>query len=261
MATVEVDPSKILGILDRARQWITLAAALIAAIAVTIRGGSPGNSPPMTQPPSTIPTLPPGKPAPAADPLAAIGQIQFGSAGCSATIVGPRREDGRWDILTAAHCLKGQPESGRLKLRDGRVITVRAASQDARSDAAWLVTVDPHDSLPFALLADKLPEPGERVWHAGFGIDNPGIREDGEVVNGQNSDGQTQFILSVSSGDSGGGIALDRTGRILSSVCCTEARGRKANCWGCSVESARRIRPKQLTDDFNWSPIALPIKE
>jgi len=40
-------------------------------------------------------------------PADAIGQIRFGSAGCSATIIGPVEADDQVvEILTAAHCVK-----------------------------------------------------------------------------------------------------------------------------------------------------------
>jgi len=174
-------------------------------------------------------------------------------------VIGPRRSDGRWNVLTAAHCVRGTPQSGKMRLRDGRQLTVSVAAKDEASDTCWLITDRSHDQLPFALLADKLPEKGQKVWHAGFGVDQPGNREDGEVIVSSTGYGQTQFYMSVSSGDSGGGIALDEGGRVLASVCCTEAKGRKANCWGCSVESARKFMPKELANEFEWTPIDIPI--
>lgn len=152
------------------------------------------------------------------------------------------------------------PTVGKMQLRDGRVIAVVVMATDPVSDCCWLQTTDATLTLPFALIADKLPLPGEKVWHAGYGVDKPGNTESGEVIVSSTSEGQTQFMLSVSSGDSGGGIALDAHGRVVSSVCCTEAKGRKANCWGCSVESIRKLRPKQHTTEFEWHPVEIPIK-
>lgn len=55
-------------------------------------------------PPITPPVTPP-TPKAKADPWNALGRIQFVNAGCTATVVHPRRADGRWDVLTAAHCV------------------------------------------------------------------------------------------------------------------------------------------------------------
>ncbi|MGL6097132.1 MAG: hypothetical protein ACRC7O_15210, partial [Fimbriiglobus sp.] len=62
------------------------------------------------------------------DAAAALGKIRFGNAGCTATVIGPRRADGKWDVLTAAHCVNGEGQRGTMTLKDGRsfAITVSA---------------------------------------------------------------------------------------------------------------------------------------
>ncbi len=64
---------------------------------VTIEIESCGPAPPKPDP------KPPGDGK--LDPVAALGRIRFGNAGCTATVIGPRRPDGKWDVLTAAECL------------------------------------------------------------------------------------------------------------------------------------------------------------
>lgn len=218
-------------------------------------------------PPINPPTPePPAKPK--ADPLNALGRIQFGNAGCTATVVHPRLPDGRWQILTANHCIDhvGIGARGQMQLRGkSERFSVVVVSADARSDAAWLVTDSATlGDLPFAYLAEKPAEAGVKIWHAGFGVDNPGNRENGTVTRAADSNGQTELSLSVSSGDSGGGMFRDDTGELISTVCCTTQRGAKARVWGANVDSIRKLRPKPTADrgaaaekDW-WKPVSIP---
>jgi hypothetical protein len=208
----------------------------------------------------TPPPPPPPPPAPKADVWNAIGRIQFGNAGCTATIIGPRRADGRWDVLTANHCIEGQPTVGAMRLRDGREFQVRLVGRAKGPDAAWLITDEKNLDLPFAFLADNLPSKGDKIFHGGFGVHVPGNREEGSVVVPDNGDGQTQFRLSVSSGDSGGGICITAEGKVLSCVCCTTAKGQMADVWGANVNEIRKLRG-QVSDVWpQWNPIDVPVK-
>ena len=49
---------------------------------------------------------------------------------------------------------------------------------------------------------------------------------------GPDSNGQLQFRLSVSSGDSGSGIFRADTGEVVGVVCCTSGLGVNAAMWG-----------------------------
>jgi hypothetical protein len=202
------------------------------------------------------------------DAVNALGRIQFGSAGCTATIIGPRRPDGRWDVLTAAHCVKHVGDRGTMKLKDGRTIGITTAVVNTTADCCWCVT-DAADleNVSYAVIAEKNPAVGVKIWHMGYGIDKPGNREDGEVTSGQNADGQIRMFLSVSSGDSGGGIFRVDTNEVISCVCCTSARGSAANVWGCSAEVARRLRPAARAAapdaappaaEDEWTPVQIP---
>jgi len=197
---------------------------------------------------------PPGK----ADPMQAIGKLRFGNAGCTATVIGPRRADGKWDILTASHCTGGTGSRGSFTMKDGRTLAVTVAARNTTPDLTWLVTDETVDDLPFATLAAKNPPVGTEVWHMGYGIDKPGNREDGRITGTETTDGQLQMELSVSSGDSGGGIFRADTNELVAVVCCTTERGRKTIMFGGSAERANRMRPISKTD-LEWEPLAIPM--
>lgn len=233
---------------------------LICFLAV-IGGTIPGIVSPTPQPTPTQPTVPTPKPEKTEEPpqpLKAIGKIQVGSYGCTATVIGPRHQDGSYDVLTAAHCIPDGIYTGVMKLESGKQFNIHLATRNPTSDCCWMKTEPNVGTLPYALIADDLPTPGEEVWHAGYGVHQPRNREDGTVVDPSNSQGKTQYLLSVSSGDSGGGIVCNKSGRILSSVCCTTAKNVKANVWGCSVKSIRESRPTSSVNDFQWQPIEVP---
>lgn len=252
------------------RQWATLIMGVIAALMAlrAERYGVQLAPPPPVTVPGTYPQLTPPAPAPAPkapapipalDPHNAVVKIQFGNAGCSATIVGPQRSDGRYDLLTANHCMAGQPRDGIAKLRDGRSFSVTLVSTWKGPDIAWIVTTVPVGALPYTELADTMPAKGDKVWHCGYGIDKPGNRENGEVITPDNGSGKTEYSLSVSSGDSGGGILLDSSGKVLSPVCCTTSMARKASMYGGTLEQVRLTRPSPVHVQDDWSPIDLPV--
>lgn len=122
-----------------------------------------------------------------------------------------------------------------------------------------MVTDGNNTVLPHALAAEKSPPVGTRIWHAGYGVDVPGNREDGSVTGAPDGNGQLRFRLSVSSGDSGGGIVIDDSGRVVSSVCCTTNRGTVADVWGCSPERFRAGQ-RDTVDLDHWHPIDVPLR-
>ena len=175
------------------------------------------------------------------DPVNALARISTSKGGCTACVVGPRRADGRWDVLTASHCVLGVGDRATMRMKDGRVLGIRVVVHQRGPDLAWCVTEDVVESLPFANLAAVQPSAGVRVWHMGYGVDKPGNREDG-VVNGV-SGAQLRFTLSVSPGDSGGGILNSETGELVSTVCCTEGFARRVTMYGASTNAIRAARP------------------
>lgn len=210
------------------------------------------------KPPPPAPK-PPQPPAPGkADPWNALGRIYFAPYGCTATVVSPRRADGKWDILTAGHCVDHiKPgEVGTMRFRDGREIKIRFASIHGAfpdgEDLAWCETVESNLDLPFAHIAKENPPPGTKVWHGGYGVDRPGNREEGETISDEDERGQLAMRLSVSSGDSGGGIFRVDTGELVSAVCC----GTKTTTWGGSTAKVLKTRP--ATKETNWKPRPVP---
>jgi len=176
----------------------------------------------------------------------AIGRLSMGSVGCTGTIIGPVAEaDAQIAILTAAHCIK-VGGTGTMKLKDGRSFPFKCVSRNAAADCAWLVADRPPGEVPYALLATSLPEKGDEVWHMGYGIDKPGNVEKG-TFEGVTGDGaQCVFHLSVSSGDSGGGIVHTNDGAILSPVCCTTRLSGPGNVMGSTPMNAAAIRPGRI---------------
>lgn len=190
----------------------------------------------------------------------AIRPIQFGTSGCTGTIIGPwASSDEKIDILTAAHCVKLNAV-GKLTMPDGRTVSVKCVSRDPASDAAWLTADNPGYDVPFLLLADGFPQEGEVVWHQGFGRDKPGNRESGKFVGPADKGLKAAFRLSVSPGDSGGGIIVDSAGRVVSPVCCTDTMSAMGNVWGASPMAAAKIRPRRTVSDEE-PPLFYPVQE
>jgi hypothetical protein len=200
---------------------------------------------------------PPTPPAPKPDPVAAIVRISRPGVGCSAAIIGPRRVDGRWDIVTAAHCTERIGERWTMRFRDGRTGGFTIVNRDTRSDCAWGVS-DANDQVyPFTFLAEKTPPVGTRIWHAGFGVNIPGNREDGQITGGPTDDDKIPMMLDVSSGDSGGGIMVTEDGTVFSVVCCARVGSGIRPTWGATTEAIHRAK-RELHDFDQWTPIPLP---
>jgi len=176
---------------------------------------------------------------------------------CSGTVIGPRLQDGRWNIVSAAHCVKRVGERVTFIPRNGRApVPCLVGSIDRRADVAILITEHSVD-LAHTLLAEAPIVIGLPVWHSGFGIDQPGNRESGQVTALANGDGQVQYRISVSPGDSGGGILTTADGLLLSPVCCTTNLARIGNVWGGGPGVIRRMIANP-TAFLDLPPIAMP---
>jgi hypothetical protein len=186
----------------------------------------------------------PAAAAPKANPIQATARLRVGNALCTATIIGPRRQDGKWDVLSASHCTGGVGSSGYIVLKDGRKLDLIVTVRQTTADVTWLVTTraDLAD-LPFALLATADAKPGTAIWQAGYGVDHPEQRQDGTVQSGPDGNGQMKLLLNVSHGDSGGGIFRADTAELIAIVCCTMEVNRTTTMWGCAASTARRLRP------------------
>lgn len=238
------------------------AINLIGALIVGLLARYGIDLPPIIIQPSPERPAPKNPPpeSPPSDPMNAIVRIQRTGAGCSATIIAPRRADGRYWVLSAAHCCDRLGERWVARFRDGRTTGLQVVSINKESDYCWMLTDVDSAVYPCVSIAGSDPQPGERVWHAGYGVDQPGNREDGVVSAGRNRDGQIEYRLSVSSGDSGGGIMLNGRGEVLSPVCCTTAPGKVGRVWGASPVVARAGQAV-MADIGEWTPIPIPTRE
>jgi hypothetical protein len=243
-------------VIPKLQTTLTLIASIIAAVAGVQVSRCLPTSPPSSSPPSTPPA--PTEQQPPNDPKQAIARIQIDNAGCSLTWVLPKRSDGRYDGLSAAHCFDRVGQVGEFMNRDGTSGKLVCVALDKEADVAWVTTLTSFDHLPALHLADRSPAVGEKVWHAGFGIDRPANTETGTVTG--TGGRQVKFTLSVSPGDSGGGICLDANGRVISPVCCTTRPGAVGSVWGASPEECRKLRPVSTSLMKGWTPIPIPIR-
>lgn len=187
-------------------------------------------------------TLTIGTPAPPTPPTATV-QLRIAGSSCTATIIAPRRNDGKWDILTAAHCTGPVGSAARITLKDGRTLAATVTVRDTTADLAWLSTdASELTDLPAARLAANDPTAGVRIWHAGYGVDRPGNRMEGTLLGGPDAAGQLRLRLSVSPGDSGSGIFRVDNGELVAVVCCTLIPGSHSTVWGGAASTARRLR-------------------
>jgi hypothetical protein len=186
------------------------------------------------------------------DPWNAICKLQFSRAYCSGTIIGPsQRSDKRWYVISAAHCVSHVNENVVIMTRNGITLRGKVILIDKKSDCTVILTEPIFDedkiSLPFAYLSDKNPKPGTKVYHGGYGVHIPGNREDGYVYSEENSDGQVCYVLSVSQGDSGGGILDAETNHLLSPVCCTTRLNGPGYVWGASPRVINKLLSQPTT--------------
>lgn len=207
-------------------------------------------------------TAPPAPPAPppsrAADPTSAIGKVQMGNGYCSGTVVTDLDDSGRQFVLSAAHCFSSVGEGCEFRSRGGRVVAGRVVGIDKRSDAAIVLIRPGREPLPWVPLAAKIPVVGSPVYHAGYGFDSPQNREDGTVSGGLTSDGKLQYRLSVSNGDSGGGIIASSSGEVLSPVCCTTRIAGTGDVFGASPLRCLEMLTAARTEQTADRPIAIP---
>lgn len=187
--------------------------------------------------PAPVPTAavaPPAEPGPPDSPAA--GRVVFGAVGCAGTVISPRRPDGRWDILTAAHCLPAVGARGVFVPAGGRALGVTVAALDRRTDCGWLVTDDAVEDLPAARLAARPAAAGTRVWfrgREGTAVESPG-------------GGRVAFRLAASPGDSGGDV-LDAAGEVVGVVANTTAPGEPGRVTATGPRAAARARPAAKT--------------
>lgn len=220
-----------------------LLAALLAGlgVAIPVRMSGCGSAPTVPTCPAPPPDTKPPAPGPTKDPVAAIGRLAMDGGFCSATVVTAPDAAGRQRLVSAAHCVERVGERVTFIPRQGgHTIPCTVLAFDRKADISIIATAEP-TNLPYIGVAQQTPPVGSEVMHAGFGVDVPGNVERGQVLAGVNPDGQVRYRLSVSPGDSGGGICLTSAGELLSPVCCTDRLAGVGNVWGGSPENIRRM--------------------
>jgi hypothetical protein len=190
----------------------------------------------------------------------AIVKVIMANGYCSGTIIGPPPRDGRWTIVSAAHCFRRVGEQVEFLTRRGIAGRAIVIAINRKSDCAILKTEE-FPKLPFILLAESLPTIGEKVFHCGYGTHIPGNREDGIVLSGEDSNGQIRYRLSVSHGDSGGGIVLDKDGTLLSPVCCTTRIAGVGDVWGASPRVVREMITTPAAFASDLEPVQMPVRD
>lgn len=189
--------------------------------------------------------------------IAAVGRVQFGGGACSSQAVYPRRTDGRWDVLCAAHCVTAAGQRGRMRIKDGREFGVTVVAVNKPADAVWLRTDDVIERLPAVLLADDDAQAGDIVWQSGYGWNQPGVVKEGTCDGARQADGKQPFVISLSQGDSGGGFFRASDNRLVSVACCTTEIAKKALAFGPSVTAIKALRLTAASWD-DWSPSPVP---
>lgn len=211
-------------------------SALLAFLGSYLHQPGPVGTPPtVLTPPAVVPPTPAPQ-QPTNDPRSAIGKVVMSGGYCSATVVNEQHTDGSYTLVCASHCFKQVGEEVSFILRDGRQVKASCIALDRGPDISILRTAPVSTPLPFVRVADVTPDVGSKVFHAGYGIDVPGNTEYGTVLERDTPNGQVVYHLSVSPGDSGGGICLDAAGKLLSPVCCTTNLAAPGSVWGGKPE-------------------------
>lgn len=226
--------------------WKSVAVAVLAAV-LAVLGGRQLPAPAVTV---ANPCDPPKHTEPTRKPLEAVGRLVMSGGYCSATPVSPLNADHKQVVLTAAHCVQSVGEVCQFTTRSGRTVRVTVTSINRQADAALMLTEPLTEPLPYLLVAEASPPAGTAVLHCGFGVDKPGNVETGKVLMPDTGAGQTMYSLSVSPGDSGGGICVDSSGALLSPVCCTTRLAQVGQVYGARPEVVRRmmLSPASFTE-------------
>jgi hypothetical protein len=196
-------------------------------------------------PSPALPDTPADPPAmhtePATDPRDAMGRLVMTGGYCSATPVSPLSKDRKQRLLSAAHCVKSIGEECQFVTRAGRMVKATVTAINRQADACLLVTEELREPLPYLSVATETPAVGATVFHAGFGSDQPGNTERGRIIQRDTGSGQVMFELSVSPGDSGGGICVNSSGALVSPVCCTTRLAQLGQVYGARPEVVRQM--------------------
>jgi len=211
-----------------------------------------GAVPPVVPPDQPLPVPPspgapgrPPRPEPKLDAVQALARYSADGVGCTCTVLGPTPKQGYVAVLTANHCVGRVGRRFSVILKDGRRYEAICIATDREADCA-LAVIKTDDSMAYAKIAQVDPEPGVKVWQAGYGVGKPEKRYDGVVT--KIGPAQTAMNIRFFSGDSGGGIFRDDTNELVSVVCCTNG----PQGWGATVKRIRQMiqdAEKRYTSD------------
>jgi len=265
-----MDKKQVAYVVGGATAWSLLTAILLAVVQHWF--GPSVVLPPLPVPPGDkIEQTPPAPPKPSVqtqfDPSNAIHKVIMQRGYCSGTIVAHSessvlRPDKRLWVVSAAHCFGEVGNKVQHQLRDGRTLVGTVCAIDRGADCALVITDPITESfgvVPYTTVASiGSYSVGNPVWHQGFGVHIPGNKEIGKIADLTNQRGQVRYRLSVSQGDSGGGIIHDATGRLLSPVCCTTQLNAMGDVWGAAPERILRMMATP-TDYVDVQPIEMPV--
>jgi len=214
--------------------------------------GHPFPVPPIVEPipsPPPAPSIP--RPPSSPDSVQATARFSSGSVGCTCTILGPTPRKGYTAVLTANHCVGRVGRGFTVILKNGKRYEATTIAVDREADIA-LGVIKTDDVLPWARIADRDPEPGTKIWQAGYGVGKPEKRYDGTVE--KIGSAQTQMCIRFFSGDSGGGIFRDDDNTLISVVCCTNG----PQGWGGTVARIRAMladaEKRYTSDGYTFDP-------
>jgi hypothetical protein len=80
-------------------------------------------------------------------------------------------------------------------------------------------------------------------------------------LSGEDSNGQIRYRLSVSHGDSGGGIVSTKDGKLLSPVCCTTRIAGVGDVWGASPRIIQEMITTPTAFASDLEPIQMPVRD
>jgi hypothetical protein len=150
-------------------------------------------------------------------------RIRFGSAGCTATLL-DRTRNGKRLMLTAYHCVRGQPIQGSATFPGQNAINARVIAYNVQADICVL-ELDTDPLRQGALVRPEVPPPGTAVWHRGYGIDKPGSKVEGTAISGPDSAGMIRMRMTASPGDSGAAVFDQNNMLVCLPVCCVSSDG------------------------------------
>ena len=148
-------------------------------------------------------------------------------------------------VLTAAHVLEGR---GGWKAKRASVFVggkhyyATVESCDPHTDVAWLRLDDAGGGLPYAMLADEGPRPGQKVWHKGHSPFRDGKIERGGVTRLGAFKGFAQLNIYSRSGDSGAAFFCEETGRVVCTLYGGDVNTRTD--FGPTAGMAAKIKPR-----------------